>query len=95
MRKHIVIDYINLITVLHLVQRNRGSNVTALFRPTSKILEGLLIKVLNIFDIKYQLDRMEFGNLTDNPYKDIIVETNSMVDKLVLLYESGIPSKIT
>ncbi len=95
MRKHIVIDYINLITVLHLVQKNRGSNVTALFRPTSKILERLLIKVLNIFDIKYQLDRMEFGNLTNNPYQDIMVETSSMIDKLVLLYESGTPSKIT
>jgi hypothetical protein len=95
MRKHIVIDYINLITALHLVQKNRGSNVTALFHPTSKVLESFLIKVLNIFDIKYQLERMECGNLTNNPYYDIVVETNSMVGKLVPLYESGIPSKIT
>jgi hypothetical protein len=93
LRKYIIIDYINLATVFHLVQKHKSSNVIALFRPASKVIEGLLIKLLNIFDIRYQLDKMEFSKLPVNLYQEILVDTNNMVDKLMLLYENKPSSK--
>jgi len=93
MRKYIVIDYINLAIVFHLVRKNRGSNVVALFQPTSKLLENILTRVLSSFDIEYRLDKMKFENLSDNPYQNVLVETNKVVNKFMLLYENDKPSK--
>ena len=93
MRKHIVIDYINLITVFHLALNHKGSDVTALFCPTSKSKERFLIRILSIFKIRYQLDKMKFSKLPVNPYQEVLVDTNDIVDKLSLFYESDNYSK--
>jgi hypothetical protein len=93
MRKHIVIDYINLVAALHLVRKHRGSNVTALFCPSSIFKERFLIIILNIFNIRYQLDSMKFSKLSVDPYQEILVDTNNMVNKLILLNEVEASSK--
>ena len=62
MKRNIIIDYLNIPSVLKLIMYERGSNVKALFRPQSKKLESTLIKIIQLFDINYSVDKMTFSN---------------------------------
>jgi len=86
MQNHIVIDHINLYTATHLALKHKGSRVTALFSPKSKLKEKFLINFLSFFNIKYNLDKLKFSNLEVDPYQEILVETNQVVSDLMLVY---------
>ena len=48
---------------------------------------------MNTFDIRYQLDIMQFSKLPVDPYKEVFADTNHMADKLNLLHGARSSSK--
>jgi len=82
MGKSVIIDYLNVSSAIKLIRNERGANVTALFRPQSLAMEFLLIKVIGLFKIKYTLDKMSSGKLSDNIAGDIFYRTKDIASEI-------------
>ena len=94
MNKNIIIDYLNFSSAFRLIKNERGSNVKALFRPKSKKIEFLLIKILSLFRIKYSLDKISLVRPSDNIGNKIIDLTGDIVRSISEEYIYNSSSKI-
>ena len=93
MKRNVIIDYLNISSTIKLIKNERGSNVTALFRPQSKVLESFLIKVIGLFNIKYSLDKMLTDKLSINIANNIHRRTMLTVNEISKEYIYNSSSK--
>jgi hypothetical protein len=94
MERNIIIDYLNISSVIKLIKNERGSNVSALFRPKSKLLEVSLINIIRLFGIRYSLDKMSIGKLSENIANDIFDRNKNVVRAISNEYIYNSSSKV-
>jgi hypothetical protein len=94
MKKNIIIDYLNVSSAIKLIKNHRGSNVTALFKPQSSVIEFFLIKIIGLFGIRYSLDKIILGRFSDYIATKIIDRTGDVVRSISKEYIYNSSSKV-
>jgi len=95
MQKKIIIDYLNFTTAFYLIKNERNSIVIAIFKSESRLMEFILVRLLNIFVISYSLEKMNMAKLSINPTSGIYKSTGKLAIMLANQYcQSSSTSKV-
>jgi hypothetical protein len=94
MKRNAIIDYLNFASAFKLIKNERGSNVIALFRPQSKSLELLLIKIIGLFGIGYSLNKIVLARNADSIAPKILDRTGDIVRSVSNEYIQSPCSKV-
>jgi len=94
MNRDIIIDYLNFSSAFKLIKNERGSNVIALFRPESRKVEFLLIKIITLFKMNYSLDKMMSSKLSENIANKVFRSATILTNEISKEYIYNSSSKV-
>jgi len=83
---NIIVDYLNFGVVYYLIKHERKANVIALFRPHSRLKECILQYLVRLLGFNYQVNKLQFGAVSSNPYSRVFHTTQIMANKLAEPY---------